>query len=277
MHPSTPRFLDLAMQDSIYAMHHEETPLDITEELLQLSEEMGIPPVTTYQVLVLLNTSKLDEQGERLFSNSPEIRHQEHIFYETHRIIEKSLKKAIDEILSLPEELSTTTTDNFHQAISASRNLTRSLTKEDFNSLRLYYANNQNLPGPSGFYSAAFVVLDTISIPNFFYDNTPRFDLLPTNRIDTFPYYITREDIQHVTHLKQSGFEVAPSIQNCILNFLERFRNIHMGHVSRFTPQIINDNEDGTGSDYNISTREFLERRRLATINALNNLSQENE
>lgn len=272
MHPDIPTFLDLAMQDSTYASQNKETPPNINKDLLQLSEKFGIPPVTTYQVLALLNTNELNDQGERLFSNSTEIKTQEHIFYETHRTIERHLKQAIDQILSNPQEIEDTTIEHFDQALSTSRSLFTNLTKEGFNSIRPYFQNNQDLPGPSGFYSAAFVVLDTIAIPDFSYDNTPRFNLLPTNTIDSAPYYTTREELINIIQLTKSDFKVAPIVQFYILEFLLNYRSTHLGQVLTFAPQLLENNENGTGADYNMTTKEFLHHKRNLTKQAYEKL-----
>lgn len=143
----------------------------------RLSVALGLPPVLTYEAIVLFNP--LDE-APRTFLNDPEGRREEILFYRIHRDIECELYPVIRGLLDslTPGYEAGETfalrigayTRTVRDSIARLGMMHRELSKNHFDRMRPYFGTpdyrtdgqGRHYPGPSGASSAAFVALDTL-------------------------------------------------------------------------------------------------------------------
>lgn len=248
----------------------ESTILQTTECLAKI---LWLPPVLTYEWIVLLNP--LDTSEQITFS-SGKIIDAEVFFYKTHADIEKLLFLAVSRLFSIytiPQDdkweiiwLLKDIESYLDDSVKKMAQLYRWLDPIDFQAFRAYFQpiafrnlDGTQYPWPSGASSAAFPTIDLL------FGIAERPSLWPlveavmprlSNQGYTTIQELTRARALVIQHGNiHSRFMNDPEITELvewIVKVLKKFRISHRSVVTKFLPEAMENNISGTGGAMNV-------------------------
>jgi hypothetical protein len=228
----------------------------------QLSHLIGLPPIVTYEGIVLLNQSPL-----RTFEIG-QVGESEKLFYQIHSQIEFLLYPVIRDLLyALAQESEISVLEALQnmaqtllKTLSSFRELYQSLSTSDFN----IEEGGIPYPGASGASSASIPTLDIL----FGIDRVEPPSLL-THKVRpmlTGRWYTTLSDMQWATSIIQERWNIQEryshhelilkQVQLCA-NRILLFRRSHEGNIKKHLPQVYS-GSSGTGGSSNVP--EYIKR-----------------
>jgi len=246
-------FVSLSMYERYCVVNDIQIPSILYDSIFDLSQKLNIPPVISYESLILMNDL---EDNPVLFSDN--YSEQERFFYQTHLYIEHDIYEIFNIIQPLynwwwvnnPDYINSYVAfvnDPINRAIHRMENLIEYFEPEAFSDMRPYFdltnhpykkPDGTHYPWPSWAYSAGFVFLDIVT-----WNKAPNLDkyslddtMLPVHQWNG---YITQSDLDQVKSgvLEQWNlFNKAPDnyyIWKLLENLL-KIRGLHMKAAMKF-------------------------------------------
>ncbi len=246
-------FVELSIHERYCHEHGLEIPLALTQTIKCLAYVLKIPPVITYESLIMMNDL---DNNPILFLDTQ--KDQELLFYKTHLEIEHDLHEIFKiskplyrwEWINNPEYINSYIVfinDPINRAISRIENLIENFKPEAFNCMRPYFNLNnfpkdkqnwEKYPWPSGAYSAAFVYLDILT--GIKWPNEKQYslddDMLPQR---LWNWYITVKEIEHIKQKVVSQWNLVEKYPNneyitMLIKNIIKFRGLHMKAAMKF-------------------------------------------
>lgn len=242
----------------------EQIVLDTTDRHATI---MQLPPVVTYEGVVLLNP--LDSDPLTFSVDQPD-RENEILFYRVHRDIERELYMSISMLastieLDFPEQIVIEklqySKKHLQNTVLKMAELYKNLDKESFWRFREFFreipfrlVEGMSYPWASWASSSAFPALNILFwIPEV----TPLSPLahLVMPRLDSREYTTihTLARLRAITQEKwtiQQKYVNQPwiiDLANDCIQYIEKFRRMHLGSVKKFIPEAMQGKQSGTG------------------------------
>lgn len=257
-----------------------EVPPELIRSTTFLATKLQMVPTLSYQSVIIDN----DPLDPRVFTTGETAEH-EWFFYRVHAKIEKHNKSLIEVLLKMASEkdlsavpivrIRTVITEFVH-SVTTMQELVKHFSKEHFEKFRNFFFGNseRQMPGASGLFSATLSVLDVLLLKEYDLVEDLReggSQLMPKPTYAKEENYTSTDDLERAKeYRKRFGSLIernyhSENIEHLkmlsqIIEFLRDFRRKHMGAVSRFTPEVANENGTGTANPKYRSSKFILEK-----------------
>ncbi len=274
--PIREEYLMSVMEESKANQENRKPDVLTIETTDRVSKLLWLPPVMTYEGIILMNPLGTDKQ--LTYSQNETDKVAELFFYQTHKNIEQWLYPMIQWLLKVWSNKTLSTTD-IVQLLQTAQNqmntvletmvaLYKNLDKEAFTRFRGYFSSVKfrelhgvNYPGPSWASSAIFPTLDTL----FGIEQIQELSVLASEirpKI-AWMWYTTIADIDRATDIVKKNWnlleqfsenpEISAQLKE-LINMLRKFRINHRSHVTKYIPEAMNQHAPWTGGAQDVPT-----------------------
>lgn len=271
----------LAMQATKQFVEGDEKRFIDTNCRLLMIAGYGIPPSMTYEDVVITNN---DPEAILVMSNSDSIADAEARFYLAHAAIEKTLDKAIQELVAhadihntfpvLDEDEPPTIaalkeakderyglkytdselidpSESIAVVAAHTKDLRANIKKEDFAKFRPYFVGINGFEGPSGLYSCAVPIIDLLTHGGVNMGPEERTQIYKNLSHGLYPrrsgVYASSNLLHGLLNIVNVGLDLPEGVRRDVMSELDRFRAAHRGAVKRYIPGAIKGETAGTG------------------------------